>query len=113
MPVETHGGMVIVVGPGGVPRGLIIDNVCGGLRGLIALTWFGALLAVVLRLRTCWRWVVVALALPVAIGCNVIRIAGLLVVSHYWGAAVVAEQTLLHQVIGVAAYGAAMAGLLG
>lgn len=113
MPVETRGGSVMLAGPGGVPQWLMIDNACSGLRSLIALTWFGALLAVVLRLCGLWRWCVVALALPLAVVCNVIRIALLLVGAHYWGVSAVGEQTSLHHLIGLAAFGAAMMGLIG
>ncbi len=112
-PATMHGSTVVVPAPDGVFHSLVIENVCSGLRSLIALTWFAAMMAVVLRVRSGWRSAVVVLALPLAVACNIARIGLLLLITHRWGASVVAEDTTLHQLIGVGMFVVAIAGLLG
>ena len=65
---------------------LVIANVCSGLRTLISLLAFGALYAYVCRLRGWWRFVLFAMALPVAVASNAVRVLGLIVVADFFGA---------------------------
>ena len=64
---------------------LLVGNVCGGLRSLIALLAVGALMAYFSQSRSWARWLVVALSGPIAIAANVFRIFILCLVGYFWG----------------------------
>jgi len=64
---------------------LLVGEVCGGLRSLIALLAFGALMAYVSKTNVFGRAVILAVAAPVAIISNVLRIAFLCVIGFFYG----------------------------
>jgi len=78
--VERDGPMVVLAGG----KSLVVANVCNGLRTLISLLAFGALYAYICRLRGVWRVGLFLAALPMAVVCNAVRIASLIVVAQVW-----------------------------
>jgi EpsI family protein len=78
--VERNGNQVFLSGG----KSLVIANVCNGLRTMISLLAFGALYAYVCRLRGAWRVGLFALALPVAVVANSVRIVSLILVADHW-----------------------------
>lgn len=108
-------GSFIYLPPGadGQPKSLVMDNVCGGLRSLISLTFFAALFAMVCRVRGIWRILMLVLAVPVAVLCNVVRITAMNSVAHVWSAEAVGPGTWFHDLSGIAVFILALAILLG
>ena len=66
---------------------LLIGEVCGGLRSLIALLALGALLAHLSKTRAWARMSLFLMSAPVAIGANIFRISLLCVVGYFFGSA--------------------------
>ena len=93
--VENSGSKVFLTGD----KSLLVTNVCSGLRTLISLLAFGALYAYVCRLRGLWRVWLFAMAVPVAVAANALRIVGLIVVAEFWDVA--AATGWFHDVSGV------------
>jgi EpsI family protein len=71
---------------GGLPKTLVIANVCNGLRTLISLLSFGAMYCYVCRLRGLWRAGLFLMTIPVAVAVNSLRIASLIIVADIWDA---------------------------
>lgn len=92
----------------GVPKTLVIENVCGGLRSIIALTYFAALFAALCRMSGAWRWFLLVLAFPVAIACNVARITSLIVAAHYLGTEAAGEHGWFHDLSGIMVFALAL-----
>jgi exosortase len=67
---------------------LIIGDICGGLRSLIALLALGALMAYMSKSRPWARLLVLILSGPIAVASNVFRIFLLCIVAHFWGSKV-------------------------
>ena len=78
---------------------LLVGNVCGGLRSLIALFSVGTLMAYVSRTRLWARFSVLAMSVPIAIVANIARIFVLSVVAYFWGSDVAGG--LFHDVSGI------------
>ena len=78
---------------------LLVGDVCGGLRSLIALLAFGALMAYVSKCKPWARILLLVLAGPVAIVSNILRIFSLCLVGYYWGSEVAAGR--FHDISGV------------
>jgi len=78
---ERDGPTVVLAGG----KRLVVANVCNGLRTLISLLAFGALYAYICRLRGLWRVGLFLAAVPMAVVCNAVRIASLIVVAQVWG----------------------------
>ncbi len=93
----------------GLPKTLVIENVCGGLRSIIALTYFAALFAALCRVTGLWRWLLLVLALPVAIACNIARITGLIVAAHHLGIQAAGEHGWFHDLSGILVFALALA----
>lgn len=77
---DRSGNRVFLTGD----KSLVIANVCNGLRTLISLLAFGALYAYVCRLRGAWRLGLFAMAVPVAVVSNSVRVVSLIVVAEVW-----------------------------
>jgi EpsI family protein len=77
---ERVGNQVVLAGG----KSLVVANVCNGLRTLISLLAFGALYVYVCRLRGLWRVGLFAMAVPVAVAANAVRIVALIVVADIW-----------------------------
>ena len=69
---------------------LIIGDVCGGLRSLIALLALGAIMGYISQTRPTARWIIFVVGAPIAIISNVARIFLLCVVGYYYGSDVAA-----------------------
>ncbi len=93
----------------GTPKMLTIANACGGLRSMIALTFFGSLFALICRLTTPWRLFMLAMAVPTALACNVGRIASLNYAAHHYGVPAAAEGAWFHDLSGLAMFALALA----
>ena len=93
----------------GAQKVLVVENVCGGLRSLISLVCFASLFALICRVKGVWRLFMLALALPVAVLCNVIRITGLNVVAHHWTVADAGPGSWFHDYSGIAVFVLALA----
>ena len=80
--VASRSGAEVLLSGG---KTLVVGNVCSGLRTVISLLAFGALYAFVCRLPGLWRLGIFALALPVALVSNGLRIISIILVAHIWG----------------------------
>jgi len=69
---------------------LLVGEICGGLRSLIALLAFGALMAYISKTRNWARMIILLCSAPIAIIANVFRIFLLCVVGYYYGSHVAA-----------------------
>ena len=87
---------------------LLVGEVCGGLRSLIALLALGSLLAYMSKARPWARVTLLFLSAPVAILANVFRIFFLCLVAYMWGSSNATGK--LHDASGIAIY--AVAALL-
>lgn len=67
---------------------LLVGDVCGGLRSLIALFAFGAVMSYISKTRDWARLLLFALSGPIAIISNVFRIFLLCVIGYFWGSEV-------------------------
>lgn len=111
-PSVVDGSYVYVpAGAGGPVQRLAVENVCSGLRSLIALTWLAALIAAVSRARPWGKAAMLAAAVPVALLCNVGRIALLQVAAYRFGASAAAPGGWAHDSAGAGLFVAA-AGLM-
>jgi len=103
------GSYVYLAGKAGVTRVVVIDDVCSGLRSLIALLWFASLYAACGRSSGRRRWVLVLAAAPVAVGCNILRITVLNVGAVGLSVASVGEGGWVHDTTGFAMFAVAIA----
>jgi exosortase len=78
---------------------LLVGEVCGGLRSLIALLALGALMAYVSRTRAWARILLLALSGPVAVVTNILRISSLCAVAYFYGSDVAAGK--FHDISGI------------
>jgi len=90
---------------------LLIGEVCGGLRSLIALLALGALVAHLSKSRAWARIGLFLMSVPVAIGANIFRIFFLCVVGYAFGSAQVGGW--VHDVSGILIFVVAFAMFLG
>ncbi|MCP4641576.1 MAG: EpsI family protein [bacterium] len=86
---------------------LLIGDVCGGLRSLIALLALGALMAYISQTRSWARWLVLFLSGPIAVVSNVFRIFLLCVVGYFYGSEVAGGT--VHDVSGYLIFAVAIA----
>lgn len=78
---------------------LLVGEVCGGLRSLIALLAFGAVMAYISKTRTWGKWLLLLLSAPIAIVSNVFRIFLLCVAGYFYGSEFAAGR--FHDISGV------------
>jgi len=78
---------------------LLIGDVCSGLRSLIALLAFGAIMAYISKTRPWAQVLLLIMSAPIAIVSNVFRILLLCVVGYFWGSETAAGT--FHDVSGV------------
>ncbi len=80
---------------------LVVEDPCGGLRSLIALLTLGYVVAFFLGSRRGLRpYVLLAVAAPLAVSVNILRIVGLCFAAKWWGVEV--ATTTAHDVLNVA-----------
>lgn len=89
IPLVQDGSMVYWNTSYGTDQ-LLIGDVCGGLRSLIALLAFGAIMAYISKTRPVGRWLVLFFSPPIAIISNVFRVFLLCVVGYFYGSSVAA-----------------------
>jgi exosortase len=104
--VVQRSGMTLWVSGGA----LEIEAPCSGLRSLLAMLATSVLFAALLRGGAWRRVLLVALAVPLAMAGNALRITLLVTTAHYAG--VRRAVGLFHDVSGYLAYGLSLAGLL-
>ena len=86
---------------------LLVGDVCGGMRSLVALLAFGALMAYVSK-TTWWAKLLILLVSPaIAILANVTRIFFLCVVGYVWGSETATG--LVHDISGIGIFAVAFA----
>jgi len=90
---------------------LLVGDVCGGLRSLVALLALGALVAHMSELKLWGKLLILALAGPIAIASNVLRIFALCVVGYFYGSETAGGW--VHDVSGVGIFVVAVALFLG
>ncbi|MBX3180661.1 MAG: EpsI family protein [Candidatus Hydrogenedentes bacterium] len=84
---------------------LLVGDVCGGMRSLIALLAFGALMAFISKTRW-WARILILLVSPlVAIIANVARILFLCIVGYTWGSA--SATGIVHDASGIGIFAVA------
>lgn len=83
-----------------IPRGtLVVDDVCSGLKYLIALMAFGALYAHLSSVRTWQKWALFLLSVPISFLANIGRVTLMVIVGYQWGVAQV-EKWYFHDLFG-------------
>ncbi len=83
-----------------IPHGtLVVDDVCSGLKYLIALMAFGALYAHLSAVRTWQKWALFLLSIPISFLANVGRVTLMVIVGYQWGVAEV-ERWYFHDLFG-------------
>ncbi len=96
----TSGTKIVIFGGGGAPRReLNVAEACAGMRSLMTFISVAAGIAF-LSYRPLWqRACMVVSAVPIAIGCNVLRISGQGLLDHYvsprW------SESFAHQMVGL------------
>jgi exosortase len=78
---------------------LLVGEVCGGLRSLIALLAFGAIMAYISKTRNWARAAILLMSGPVAVAANISRIFLLCVIGYFYGSEVAAGT--VHDVSGI------------
>jgi exosortase len=63
-----------------------VAEACSGIRSLISVLAFAALLGHVMKMSLSSRWLLLAAAIPTALGMNALRIAGAGLIANYFGA---------------------------
>ena len=84
---------------------LLVGDVCGGMRSLVALLAFGALMAYVSKTRLWAKLLILAVSPAIAVLANVVRIFFLCVVGYVWGSD--AATGLVHDVSGIGIFAVA------
>lgn len=92
----------------GEAKKLVVENVCSGLRSMISLVCFATLFALVCRVKGGWRLLMLALAFPIAIACNVVRITSMTIVSHHWSVEAAGPESWFHMASGVGVFAIAL-----
>jgi len=114
VPANMDGSNVhLLPGPDGEPKTLVVENVCSGLRSLISLVCFAALFALICRAKGFWRIVMLALAVPVAVLCNILRITSLNLVAHYKDIEAAGPESTFHNMSGLFVFALALGLLFG
>jgi len=84
---------------------LLVGDVCGGMRSLVALLAFGTLMAYLSKTRIWARLLIVILSPAIAIIANVARIFFLCVVGYVWGSE--SATGIVHDVSGIGIFAVA------
>lgn len=90
---------------------LLVGDVCGGMRSLIALLALGAIMSYISETRPWGRIMILLVSAPIAVIANLIRIFFLCVVGFYWGSQTASGW--VHDISGVFIYVIALALLFG
>jgi exosortase len=86
-------------GPGMAPRTLNVAEACAGMRSLMTFISVGGAIAF-LSNRSLWQKIIITLsAIPIAIFCNVMRVAGQGLLDHYVSTEL--SESFAHQFVGL------------
>ncbi|MBI2423879.1 MAG: exosortase/archaeosortase family protein [Candidatus Hydrogenedentes bacterium] len=88
---------------------VLVGEVCGGLRSLIALLAFGTLMAYISKTRLSAKIIILLISGPIAIVSNIIRIMFLCVVGYHFGSEYAVGT--LHDISGIGIFAVAFAML--
>ena len=88
---------------------LVVEDICSGIRSLIALIALGVLMSYYSRLSRAKKIILFSSAIPIAIFSNVIRIVALTLVSEIYGSKVATGK--FHDVMGILVFVFAFLGL--
>ena len=90
---------------------LLVGDVCGGLRSLIALLAMGTIMSYISRTKPWARLLILFVSGPIAVAANIFRIFFLCVVAYFWGSAFASGW--VHDLSGVLIYLVALGLMLG
>ncbi|MCE9589513.1 MAG: EpsI family protein [Planctomycetes bacterium] len=114
VPAVMSGSYVhFLPGPDGQPKTLVVEDVCSGLRSMISLICFASLFALVCRVKGLWRVLLLLLAVPVAVFCNIARMTFLNLIAHYYTTRDAGPDSALHGMSGMLVFALALAILFG
>lgn len=106
IPVYREGNMLYFVG-----TQLEVAEACSGIRSIMSLTMLAFIFASMLRSGWGKKAVLVALAIPIAMVANIIRITGTGVLAHFYGDKV--ARGFLHEFSGMVVFAFGFVVLLG
>ncbi len=106
-PVVQRGSDVVWQKPDGTEDSLTVAEACSGLKSLIALLTFGALLAYLAKLSLRHKIVLFLAGIPVSLLANMWRIVTLTVVGGRWGSAVARPDGWVHDSTGLGIFAVA------
>jgi exosortase len=96
---QVMGTKIMMSGHGGEVRTLNVAEACAGLKSLMTFLTVGAAMAF-LSARPLWQKIIMtASAVPIAIGCNTMRVAGQGLLDFYWSREI--SQGFAHQFSGL------------
>lgn len=85
-----------------IPAGdLLIGNPCSGLRSLISFLALGAVFAYFIKTSIFRQWLLLVLAVPVALLSNIVRVPILILIAHFWGVEAAAPESIWHGASGI------------
>ena len=90
---------------------LLVGDVCGGMRSLIAFLALGAIMSYISETRPWGRITILLVSAPVAVIANLVRIFFLCVIGYFWGSRMASGW--VHDVSGIFIYVIALALLIG
>lgn len=106
--VEQKGGSVVTWQlPNGKEDSLTVAEACSGLKSLIALLTFGALLAYLAKLSRRHKLVLFAASIPISLLANMWRIITLTLVAGQWGSPVARPDGWVHDTTGLGIFAVA------
>ena len=89
---------------------LEVADACSGMRSMMSLLALSVAYAFFLEMRTIKRFILVLLAIPIAIVTNMLRVIGTGFLAQYYGSA--AAEGFFHEFAGLAVFGLAMVFLV-
>lgn len=107
MPVLREGNVILL--PGG--DSLFVAEACSGLTSLVTLLPIAVLIAWLAPVALRWKVVLVALAIPIAMLANLLRVVGTSAGAVRWGVDLVTGEPA-HTLVGLAVYAFACVALL-
>jgi exosortase len=90
---------------------LEVADACSGIRSLISLLAMAVAYACFMNTSNTRRWLIIALAVPIAIFTNALRVFVTGILAQYWGEK--AAEGFFHEFAGFAVFGLAMVMLIG
>lgn len=102
--VDREGSTIHFWRPVGKYDFLIIDDVCSGLRSMIALLAFGAVFAYITPCRLRNKLELFAASVPCSVIANMCRIVFITVIAYFWGGAVATKNQYIPNPFGKEGY---------